>query len=385
MGQTPGRYNVAGVTFCFLEGKTTSRVGRTDFAYGHLVGTNRLATMDVKRLARSVDKGVLRNPWVARAGSVVFLGNVVRVAVQAARGADVLTVLTVVLFTVGVVLMVAPLIRRWMDRGAETSAERGKLISEFSAWVRTKRAALPDWPAGSSGSRRGGLREDDPVLKTYKQTSDEVNREARVEYHERFRERVLARLGEGHEQASDPRKVEDLEALDQLLKSRAVDAVSPTDLTEDRPTSPTEERRPVSAGQRNGVARTKPPATTLAERLAQFYREGERLRRQLWIDLRSRETFDESRDEGQTERHRSARAWNQAVISSLYREEGWEFKQQWDAAGSIPDPHPTLALVEPTISFGELIRFMDDKLACLKGIIKALGDPAPDSGDEGGQ
>ena len=120
---------------------------------------------------------------------------------------------------------------------------------------------------------------------------------------------------------------------------------------------------------------------SLAERLAQFYREGERLRRQLWIDLRSRETFDESRDEGQTERHRSVRAWNQAVTSCLYGDEGSEFKQQWDAVGSIPDPHPTLALVEPTISFGELIRFMDDKLACLKEIIKALGVPSAGPGD----
>lgn len=135
--------------------------------------------------------------------------------------------------------------------------------------------------------------------------------------------------------------------------------------------------------KRKGSAVAEPPATAPADRLAQLYRDGERLRQDLQYALRSRESFDESRDEGQTEWHKTVRAWNQVVGSSLYGEKGSAFRERWGAAASIPDPHPTLGLIEPTISFGELIGFMNDKLACLKGIIGALGDPASESEEKG--
>lgn len=328
-------------------------------------------TMDAKRLARSVDRGVLRNPWVSRAGSIVFLGNTIRALVQAARGADVLTVLTFVLFAVGVVLMAAPPIRRRMKRRAERqrpSEAPDQLASEFSAWVRAKHAALPDWPGGGP---RGPLHTDSPAYQTYDQTRRDVDREARVEYHQRFRERVVARLGEGHEQASDPRTVEDFKALEQRLRGGPIDATPPTSAESNPPLA-----RGDSLGPEASPAPSRSPA--LAERLSRLYRDGERLRDEVRVDLRSRETFEESRDEGQTERHRSVRGWSETVRTALYRDEGRAFIQQWKAAGSILDPHPTLGLIEPTLSYGELIRSMNSKLVCLKEIIKALGDSTPE-------
>ena len=91
------------------------------------------------------------------------------------------------------------------------------LMREFSTWVRAKRAALPDWPGGEA-RLRGGLSTENPVYQSYNQTRNEVQRQARVEYHERFRDGILALVGESHEQANDPRSVEDLEAVEELLR-----------------------------------------------------------------------------------------------------------------------------------------------------------------------
>jgi hypothetical protein len=60
-------------------------------------------------------------------------------------------------------------------------------VRQFSEWMLAKRAALPVWPGG----RGGGVRSDDPALAVYKETQREVERQARLEYHERFRPGVL--------------------------------------------------------------------------------------------------------------------------------------------------------------------------------------------------
>lgn len=88
--------------------------------------------MDAKSLAQSVDHGVLRNPWVSRAGNVAFLGGVVVAAVRLAKGADMLTVLTVVLVAVGVVLMAAPPIRRWMKKSSETQSAEKRVHVQYA-------------------------------------------------------------------------------------------------------------------------------------------------------------------------------------------------------------------------------------------------------------
>jgi len=91
------------------------------------------------------------------------------------------------------------------------------LAREFSEWLLAKRAAVPTWPDG-----RGGVRSDDPALAVYKETQREVQRHARLEYHEQFRPGVISVLGEGStQQAHDPQTIEDLEAVEQLLLREA--------------------------------------------------------------------------------------------------------------------------------------------------------------------
>lgn len=170
-------------------------------------------------LARSADRVVL-NRWVSRAGNTAFLGGIVVAIIKAAKGADVLTVATVALLALGVALMAAPPIQRWqrgrheLGVGPSSDDSAAALAQQFSMWVDAKRAALPDWPGGG---HRGGLSTESPVYQAYNQTRNEVKRQARVEYHERFREGVLAILGREHEQASNPQTIEDLEAVGRLL------------------------------------------------------------------------------------------------------------------------------------------------------------------------
>ena len=82
--------------------------------------------MDAKRLARSVDRGVLSNPWVSRAGNAAFVGGIIVGGVRLAKGTDPVTVLTVVLLAVGVILMAAPWIRRLI--ASEPSAQSAPSI-----------------------------------------------------------------------------------------------------------------------------------------------------------------------------------------------------------------------------------------------------------------
>jgi hypothetical protein len=51
------------------------------------------------------------------------------------------------------------------------------------------------------------------------------------------------------------------------------------------------------------------------------------------------------------------------------------FLQAWAEAGRLPAAHPTLVLIEPTVSHDKLVGHVSIKLARLKEIIKTLGDP----------
>ncbi|MCA1706086.1 MAG: hypothetical protein LC808_23630 [Actinobacteria bacterium] len=96
----------------------------------------------------------------------------------------------------------------------------------YSEWVRAKRAALPDWPGGEA-RLRGGLSTESPAYQSYNETRHEVQRRARIEYHERFRSGVLAIVGEAHEQAGDPHTIEDLEGIERLLRRADEGTVEP--------------------------------------------------------------------------------------------------------------------------------------------------------------
>jgi len=102
--------------------------------------------MDAKRLARSVDRGVLSNPWVSRAGNATFLGGVAVAIYRVAKGTDPMTVLTLVLIVVGVALMAAPPTRRWIGRRTDLGKRSRALGDEITrfAWERHKSKPLLD-------------------------------------------------------------------------------------------------------------------------------------------------------------------------------------------------------------------------------------------------
>jgi len=146
-----------------------------------------------------------------------------RVKVMVGGASAVVGFFAVAIVAFGVFLLLAPVHQRNEARGelgrltVPPASDPAAFVREFSSWLSAKRAALPDWPA--SGRRRGGLSVESPVYQAYDQTRREAHREARVEYHERFRRGVLALLGEEKtEQADNPQTIKDLDAVEQLLR-----------------------------------------------------------------------------------------------------------------------------------------------------------------------
>ena len=103
------------------------------------------------------------------------------------------------------------------------------LADAYSAWLVEKRAGLPRY---EEWERDGTLLlyhyHDDESARAYqaeqartgvrdRATVREVEREARVEYHERFRAGVLALVGEANERVRDPQGFEDLAVIESLL------------------------------------------------------------------------------------------------------------------------------------------------------------------------
>lgn len=97
-------------------------------------------------------------------------------------------------------------------------------VEEYSTWLQATRAALPAYPSYSRAlfvlnreAREKQQAEQAVMQERYRATYDEVVRQARVAYHERFRAGALDLVGEGHEKARNPQTLDDLGAIETLL------------------------------------------------------------------------------------------------------------------------------------------------------------------------
>lgn len=142
----------------------------------------------------------------------------------------------VVSLLAGVLWVAAPVRQR--DEARAQLPHPETLAEEFSAWVAKKRAALPAAPSQAEGLRFAVRmfdlsRKDRARANMDRQSRHEDERrsiealhaQARTEYHERFRGRVVAVLGD-RAQTQEPQTVADLERLS-VLVSRATGTPPP--------------------------------------------------------------------------------------------------------------------------------------------------------------
>lgn len=124
----------------------------------------------------------------------------------------------------------------------------------------------------------------------------------------------------------------------------------------------------ISDRERPSVTAIQKPPPTLAERLAALYLESKQLQRSLSV---GRLTVLAGAIRGiseptQIELEQRVRAWDMQVEILLSTNE----RPRWAHAATLPAYHPTRSLIEPSISIEGLIRFVEQKRACLKEIIE---------------
>ncbi len=118
------------------------------------------------------------------------------------------------------------------DQEHPRDEEGNGLVRRYSAWVHAIRASLPEFPPfqgrlmfmnREAGERRNA--DHDAAVSRYRETTDEVERKARREYHEQFREPLLQLLDDPRlEIADDPRSIDDLEEIEQMAVRRLMQA-----------------------------------------------------------------------------------------------------------------------------------------------------------------
>jgi hypothetical protein len=109
-----------------------------------------------------------------------------------------------------------------------------------------------------------------------------------------------------------------------------------------------------------------------AERLAVLYHESKQLRQSLSIGRIAvlAGAINGTSEPTQIQLEQRVRAWDMRVEILLSAGE----RQRWAQSTALPPNHPTRSLIEPSISIEGLIRFVDQKRACLKEIIERMGD-----------
>ena len=132
-------------------------------------------------------------------------------------------------------LLSAPIRQRNELRKAvatESDTDPAAVLRQYSAWVQAVRAALPEYPEHhgplilmDQGAHDQRAAAHAAALQRYSEAKDEVQRKARWEYHQRFREPLARILGEGQvESAENPQTVQELEDVEQELVRRLVDS-----------------------------------------------------------------------------------------------------------------------------------------------------------------
>jgi len=112
--------------------------------------------------------------------------------------------------------------------GAPHGNDPQALVRRFSAWVQGVRAALPEYPrlGGPPVFFNDEAREKRQVdhaaaVQRYREAKDGVERRARREYHDQFREELVVLIGEPHtELADNPQDVADLEEIERDVVRR---------------------------------------------------------------------------------------------------------------------------------------------------------------------
>ncbi len=109
-----------------------------------------------------------------------------------------------------------------------------------------------------------------------------------------------------------------------------------------------------------------------AERLATLYHESKQLQKSLSIGRIAvlAGAINGTSEPTQIELEQRVRAWDMRVEILLSAGE----RQRWAQSAALPPYHPTRSLIEPSISIEGLIRFVEQKRACLKEIIERMGD-----------
>lgn len=124
----------------------------------------------------------------------------------------------------------ATALRRVAELEASPANDPEAFIRAFSAWLRSKRAALPVRPEIRLTSTsvlydRDAMAkvqaEHSAALTRHKQAFEEVERQTRIEYHERFRAGAASVLGRVHaDLVSEPKSIRDFEEIRTLLENR---------------------------------------------------------------------------------------------------------------------------------------------------------------------
>jgi hypothetical protein len=103
--------------------------------------------------------------------------------------------------------------------------ERHGLVRRYSTWVQATRANLPEFPRlqgpllfFNRDAQEKRQADHAAAMLRYREATDEVERKARREYHDQFREPLLQLLGNQRvEIADNPRTIEDLEEIERMV------------------------------------------------------------------------------------------------------------------------------------------------------------------------
>ena len=173
---------------------------------------------------RAVAEGLPTLWWVIGLAALLIGGSVLAFVALALHRPQ----LALIVAVAALVLTFAEGAYRLRDQRASDAADDpGALLREYSNWLVAQRAALPTSPGvgllmsgmGLLGEARELHRaETEGVKVRYREKYREVERQTRADYHDKWRDRIVAVIGDVRG-VQDPRTLEDLELIEKALKA----------------------------------------------------------------------------------------------------------------------------------------------------------------------